>query len=55
MAAQRLLTEDEIPAYIRGLGLAQAGEPVAVSGAGDGNINWVRRVSMAARARARSC
>jgi 5-methylthioribose kinase len=44
MAAQRMLTEEEIPAYVRGLGLAAASEPVAVETGGDGNINWVRRV-----------
>jgi len=44
MAAQRMLTEDGIPAYLRGLGLAAAGEPVTVEAGGDGNINWVRRV-----------
>jgi 5-methylthioribose kinase len=44
LTAQRLLTEEEIPAYVRGLGLAEPNEPVAVAGRGDGNINWVRRV-----------
>jgi len=44
MAAQRMLTEEGIPAYVRGLGLAAASEPVAVEASGDGNINWVRRV-----------
>jgi 5-methylthioribose kinase len=44
MAAQRMLTEERIPAYVRGLGLAAASEPVAVEAGGDGNINWVRRV-----------
>jgi 5-methylthioribose kinase len=46
MAAQTLLTDDGIPAYIRGLGLAGEGDPINVSGAGDGNINWVRRVAI---------
>lgn len=44
MAAQRMLTEEGIPAYLRGLGLAVPGEPIAVAQVGDGNINWVRRV-----------
>jgi 5-methylthioribose kinase len=44
MAAQRLLTDDDVAAYLRERGLANAGEPVAVTAAGDGNINWVRRV-----------
>jgi 5-methylthioribose kinase len=44
LAAQRVLTEEELPAYVVELGLAAAGEPIAVLPAGDGNINWVRRV-----------
>ena len=46
MTAQRLLTEEGIPSYLRGLGLAREGEPIALEGAGDGNINWVRRVEV---------
>ena len=45
MDAQRLLTEAEVPGYLRGLGLAGPGEPVRVEPAGDGNINWVRRAT----------
>ncbi len=53
MPAQRMLTDEGIPAYLRELGLAHAGEPIAVSASGDGNINWVRRVVVGgARARA---
>ena len=48
-AAQRVLTEEAIPDYVRGLGLAAPGEPVAVASAGDGNINWVRRVRVGAQ------
>jgi 5-methylthioribose kinase len=44
MAAQWLLTHDQVPAYVRSTGLALASEPIAVEPAGDGNINWVRRV-----------
>ena len=44
MAAQWLLTDDQVPAYVRAAGLALANEPIAVEPAGDGNINWVRRV-----------
>ncbi len=44
MAAQRLLTDDAVPDYARGAGLARAGESISVEPAGDGNINWVRRV-----------
>ena len=46
MTAQRVLTEEGIPAYVRGLGLATPDEPVAVAAGGDGNINWVRRVEV---------
>jgi 5-methylthioribose kinase len=38
-----LLDEESLPAYLRSLGLAGEGEPLAVEAAGDGNINWVRR------------
>jgi 5-methylthioribose kinase len=44
MTAQRMLTDEAIPAYARELGLAAAGEPVTIGAGGDGNINWVRRV-----------
>jgi 5-methylthioribose kinase len=44
--AQRLLSEGGLPGYLRGLGLAAAGEPVRVEPAGDGNINWVRRATI---------
>ncbi len=46
MTAQRMLSEEGIPAYLRELGLARAGEPVRVLAGGDGNINWVRRVAI---------
>jgi 5-methylthioribose kinase len=46
MTAQRMLTEEGIPAYLRELGLVHAGESVHVAGGGDGNINWVRRVAI---------
>jgi 5-methylthioribose kinase len=39
-----MLTEEGIPAYVRGLGLAGANERIDVAPGGDGNINWVRRV-----------
>jgi 5-methylthioribose kinase len=41
-----MLTEEGIPAYLRGLGLAEPGEPATVVGRGDGNINWVRRIAL---------
>jgi len=44
MTAQRLLTEEAVPAYACELGLAERGEPISVAPGGDGNINWVRRV-----------
>ena len=46
MDAQLLLTEENLPAYLRGLGLAGPEEPVRVEAAGDGNINWVRRATV---------
>jgi 5-methylthioribose kinase len=48
-----MLAEEGISTYVRALGLAQADEPIAVQGSGDGNINWVRRVEVGG-ARARS-
>jgi 5-methylthioribose kinase len=45
-AAQRVLSEQEIPAYVRELGLAAGDEPITSSTGGDGNINWVRRVAI---------
>jgi 5-methylthioribose kinase len=44
--AQQPLTEEAVPDYLRGLGLAQAGEAIRVEPAGDGNINWVRRATL---------
>ena len=44
MAAQQMLTDEGVPAYVRGLGLAGPSEPITVAPGGDGNINWVRRV-----------
>jgi 5-methylthioribose kinase len=41
---QRRLTEESLPAYLVGLGLLRPGEAVEIEPAGDGNINWVRRV-----------
>ena len=46
MTAQRLLSDADVPGYLRELGLASAGEPILLTPAGDGNINWVRRVSI---------
>jgi 5-methylthioribose kinase len=37
------LTEANLPDYLRGIGIVDASDPVAVEKAGDGNINWVRR------------
>jgi 5-methylthioribose kinase len=39
-----LLEEATLPAYLQARGLLAPGEPVEVEPAGDGNINWVRRV-----------
>ncbi|HZR82264.1 MAG TPA: hypothetical protein VFD92_14315 [Candidatus Binatia bacterium] len=38
------LRDDTLPAYLRELGVATPGEELDVEPAGDGNINWVRRV-----------
>jgi 5-methylthioribose kinase len=40
------LSEANLADYLRGIGLVDPGDPVAVEKAGDGNINWVRRVSL---------
>ena len=48
MDAQRLLSEANLPEYLRSLGLARPGEAVRVEPAGDGNINWVRRATVEA-------
>jgi 5-methylthioribose kinase len=44
--AQRSLTEEDVPDYLRELGLAAPGESIRVEPAGDGNINWVRRATL---------
>ncbi len=44
----------ELPAYLRDLGLRGPGEPASVEPAGDGNINWVRRVRGSGGERARA-
>jgi 5-methylthioribose kinase len=41
--SQAALTDLELPAYLRSIGLLSAGDTVTVEPAGDGNINWVRR------------
>jgi 5-methylthioribose kinase len=41
---QNELDESNVSEYLRGLGLLAPGEAAAVEAAGDGNINWVRRV-----------
>ncbi|MEW6272837.1 MAG: hypothetical protein AB1689_26465 [Thermodesulfobacteriota bacterium] len=41
------LDEARLPAYLRSIGIAAAGDQVAVEPAGDGNINWVRRARVA--------
>lgn len=44
MAEQLRLTDATVGDWLRRAGLLGAGEPCEVSPAGDGNINWVRRV-----------
>jgi 5-methylthioribose kinase len=41
---QRRLTDENLPDYLRELGLLPPGADAEVTPAGDGNINWVRRV-----------
>jgi S-methyl-5-thioribose kinase len=43
------LDDAKLPDYLRGLGLLAAGESARVDPAGDGNINWVRRVRVGDR------
>ncbi len=45
MADARRLDEHSLPDYLRGVGLLPAAVDAQVEPAGDGNINWVRRVS----------
>jgi 5-methylthioribose kinase len=47
LGTQKALTDASVPAYLRRIGLVQAEERVEVTPAGDGNINWVRRASVA--------
>jgi 5-methylthioribose kinase len=44
MGAQLVLGEENLPDYLRARGIVAPGARVAVEKAGDGNINWVRRV-----------
>lgn len=46
MRTQLRLTPENLEEYLRNRGLARAGEAVRVEPAGDGNINWVRRVRL---------
>jgi 5-methylthioribose kinase len=43
------LDEVTLPDYLRRRGILDAGSPVRIEPAGDGNINWVRRVSSGER------
>lgn len=44
-------SDEDLPGYLAALGLLDPGEPVCVESAGEGNINWVRRVRSTARER----
>lgn len=46
MGTQLHLSDEQLPEYLRGLGLAGRDERVSVETAGDGNINWVRRATI---------
>ncbi|RIL06824.1 MAG: hypothetical protein DCC71_05485 [Proteobacteria bacterium] len=43
------LDEASLPAHLRSLGLLRSGESAVIEAAGEGNINWVRRVRAGAR------
>ena len=45
MSTQLLLTDEQLPDYLRGRGLFEPDEGIRVTAAGDGNINWVRRAT----------
>ena len=49
MAEAPHLDDANLPEYLRGLGLLTMGEVARVEPAGDGNINWVRRVRVGDR------
>jgi len=46
MGTQLHLSDEQLPDYLRGLGLAGPDDAIAVETAGDGNINWVRRATI---------
>lgn len=49
-AVSTSLDDRSLPDWLRAVGLARAGDEVVVEPAGDGNINWVRRARVPARA-----
>jgi 5-methylthioribose kinase len=51
VSAQVAFRDADLPGYLVKLGLFDPGEPLAVEPAGEGNINWVRRVRSSARPR----
>lgn len=48
MSTQLLLTEANLPDYLRQTGVFDVSEELRIEKAGDGNINWVRRATAAA-------
>jgi 5-methylthioribose kinase len=44
--SQLHLTDEQLPGYLRSLGLIRGESTVKVETAGDGNINWVRRATI---------
>lgn len=46
LSRQLHLTDENLPAYLRRLGLADPADEIQVEPAGDGNINWVRRARL---------
>ncbi len=49
MRPQLHLSDEQLPDYLRSLGLASKQEEISVEIAGDGNINWVRRATIRGR------
>ena len=49
MISQRILDEGNVAGYLVELGILESGDSVTVEPAGDGNINWVRRVRSSKR------
>lgn len=47
--SQTVLSEADLPSYLQSIGIPATGDGIDVEPAGDGNINWVRRVRAGGR------